>query len=115
MTEDSNPPHLLVAAWGAMHVLHALLQDRQTVSDTLLQAVLADIDRALNVAPRVSYARQLACAERELKLRKSTYSKLVREDKMQPHDAREEYDAMEAIVTTLRALADAEAGQGRLL
>lgn len=62
----------------------------------------------------VSLEAQLACAERELRLRLRVYPRLVREDRMREAQAAHEIAAMLAIVETLGALAAERAGQLRL-
>lgn len=51
---------------------------------------------------------QLACAERELKMRQRVYPRWCDQGKMTREKATQETDAMAAIVETLRPLAAAE-------
>lgn len=57
----------------------------------------------------LSLHQQLACAERELRLRHGVYPGLVQRGKMTPDQSRHELAAMGAIVTTLKRLCAAEA------
>lgn len=49
---------------------------------------------------------QIKELERELRVRKSAYSRWVNEGKMKPEVARKQYDAMEAALITLRIVQD---------
>ena len=56
-------------------------------------------------APRqVSLDRQIQCAERELRMRRSVYPRHVRDSRMPQAKADSEIAAMQAIVETLRGL-----------
>lgn len=55
---------------------------------------------------------QLACARRELALRVRVYPRLVANETMLQSTATKELAAMSAIVRTLKALVDAEDGEG---
>lgn len=53
---------------------------------------------------RISLAEQLACAQRELRLRRAVYPRLVQHGKLKPAQAEQEIARMAAIVETLTAL-----------
>lgn len=55
---------------------------------------------------------QLACARRELALRVRVYARLVANETMLQSTATRELAAMSAIVRTLKALVEAERGEG---
>jgi hypothetical protein len=55
-----------------------------------------------------SLKEQLACAKRELALRRRVYPTFVAAKRMNVFKAEEEMDAMAAIVTTLQELVDRE-------
>ena len=59
-------------------------------------------------APPVPYAEQLECAERELRLRQRVYPRRVSDGKMTQALADREIARMEAIIETLRPLAEGE-------
>lgn len=59
----------------------------------------------------VPFSEQLACVERELKLRKRAYPRWVRDGRMPQSSADREIRTMEAVAETLRPLASG----GRLL
>ena len=48
-----------------------------------------------------SVEQQIVEVERELKLRKSTYSRLVKNGKMKPETARKQYELMKDVLETL--------------
>jgi hypothetical protein len=56
----------------------------------------------------IPYADQLACAERELKLRHRVYPRWVEQGRMSRQLADRELLAMQAIVATLKELAEKE-------
>jgi hypothetical protein len=56
----------------------------------------------------VSFERQLACIERELKMRRRVYPRLVERGKMSQDKASEEILLIEAVIRTLRQLAETE-------
>ena len=58
--------------------------------------------------PTISCAEQLECAERELKLRQRVYPRRVADGKMTQAQADRELARMEAIIATLRGLAELE-------
>ena len=58
--------------------------------------------------------QQLRCAERELRMRKRVFPKLVREDTMTQARAEHELACMSAIVETLKKLLEESYGQGEL-
>ena len=58
----------------------------------------------------ISLADQRAAAQREVRLRKATYPRLVHQGKMAPEEAEYQTRVMEAIVKTLHRL-DAEQRQ----
>lgn len=62
----------------------------------------------------VSIHDQLACAERELSMRKNVYPGWVNKGRMSKGVAQFELAAMRAIVATLRRLDETERGQGKL-
>ena len=47
---------------------------------------------------------QIACVEREIELRKRVYPRRVADQKMSPHAARYQIEAMEAVLATLRKI-----------
>lgn len=57
---------------------------------------------------------QLACAKRELALRKTVYPRFIAQGKMLSSKAVIEVESMAAIVQTLQRLVDAEQAQGSL-
>lgn len=63
----------------------------------------------------VTLTGQLACAKRELALRRRVYPRLIAQGRMHETEASLEYDKMAAIVRTLQRLYDAEQAQGVLL
>ena len=50
-------------------------------------------------------AQQIACVERELRMRRSAYPKWVQSGRMRAEDAARETWAMQAVLDTLRGLA----------
>lgn len=56
----------------------------------------------------VSFAEQLACVERELKLRKRAYPRWVRDGRMPEASADREIRTMEAVAETVRLVAQSE-------
>lgn len=52
----------------------------------------------------ITLEQQLACARREYRLRERVYPRLIHQGKMQPGEAQDELDAMQAIVETLDGL-----------
>jgi hypothetical protein len=56
----------------------------------------------------ISIQAQIACVERELRMRRNTYGRLVVVGTMKQETADKEIAAMEAVLLTLKSLAPAE-------
>ncbi len=59
----------------------------------------------------VPLASQIACVRRELRLRKHTYAKLIRDGRMLEATAAKELHEMTAVLATLTALLEARQGE----
>jgi hypothetical protein len=93
-------------AEGQVHFARALME---SVSETLFAAVEGrepDVNAHWPPPAGVPLARQIACARRELALRRIVYPRRERVGKMSPQEAKEELAAMEAVVGTLERLAE---------
>jgi hypothetical protein len=59
---------------------------------------------APDTTPKVPLARQIACVERELVMRRRVYAGLIRTGKMSPQMATVEIENMEGVLSTLQAV-----------
>jgi membrane carboxypeptidase/penicillin-binding protein PbpC len=63
----------------------------------------------------IPLARQIACVERELKMRRRVYARWVQDGRMPQAKADSEMAEMEAVLATLQALPEAAPAQGSML